>query len=131
MPCDYSKYPANWQALRQTVLDRACHRCEACGVRNHVSGVRCADGSFFAYGDGAEEALARGNGRVIRIVLTIAHLDHDLAHNDLENLRALCQRCHNRLDRHHRAANAARTRDRKRGQMALLATTATAEENRQ
>ncbi|MDU6555123.1 MAG: hypothetical protein E6507_09740 [Prevotella bivia] len=37
-----------------------------------------------------------------RIVLTIAHLDHTPEHCSPENLRALCQRCHNRYDAEHR-----------------------------
>jgi hypothetical protein len=36
--------------------------------------------------------------RWIVIVLTVAHLNHDPADCREENLRALCQRCHNRLD---------------------------------
>jgi hypothetical protein len=33
-----------------------------------------------------------------KVVLTVAHLDHDPTNNDATNLRALCQRCHNRYD---------------------------------
>lgn len=33
------------------------------------------------------------------IVLTVAHLDHDVQNNDLENLKCLCQRCHLNHDR--------------------------------
>lgn len=51
--------------------------------------------------------------RVSRIVLTIAHLDHTPENNDPANLRAWCQRCHNRYDAPHRRRNAARTRRRK------------------
>jgi 5-methylcytosine-specific restriction endonuclease McrA len=31
-------------------------------------------------------------------VLTVAHLDHQPENNSPENLRAMCQRCHNRMD---------------------------------
>lgn len=44
------------------------------------------------------------------IVITIAHLDHTPENNDPDNLRAWCQRCHNRYDAPHRRLNAARTR---------------------
>lgn len=60
------------------------------------------------------------SGRLVQIVLTIAHLDHNPANNGTAgcrpNLAALCQRCHNRHDGPHRRANAGRTRDRRRGQ---------------
>ena len=36
--------------------------------------------------------------RVILVVLTVAHLNHDPSDCRDENLEALCQRCHNRLD---------------------------------
>jgi 5-methylcytosine-specific restriction endonuclease McrA len=42
---------------------------------------------------------------LIIIVLTIAHLDHDTGNNEYENLRALCQRCHNQHDAEYRKNN--------------------------
>ena len=38
------------------------------------------------------------------VMLTIAHLDHDIENNDPDNLRAWCQRCHNTYDAPMRAA---------------------------
>lgn len=40
---------------------------------------------------------------IIMIVLTVAHLDHTPENCSPDNLRALCQRCHNRYDAKHRA----------------------------
>ena len=37
-----------------------------------------------------------------RVVLTVAHLDHTPENCRLDNLLALCQRCHNRYDAAHR-----------------------------
>jgi 5-methylcytosine-specific restriction endonuclease McrA len=48
--------------------------------------------------------------RPIRIVLTIAHLDHDTTNNEMSNLAALCQRCHLRYDARLHAESAMRTR---------------------
>ncbi len=42
---------------------------------------------------------------VAKVVLTIAHLDHDVNNNDFSNLKALCQRCHNRYDIEFRKEN--------------------------
>jgi hypothetical protein len=36
--------------------------------------------------------------RLVRVVISTAHLDHDPANGDPDNLRALCQRCHLRHD---------------------------------
>ncbi len=115
-PENRDRYPADWQQIRMRILARAGNRCEGCGVRNGALGGRTThDGSFL-------EALPTGdNGlrltwprpgdygwcgpnwhcrklRIIRIVLTIAHLDHTPENCAADNLRAWCQRCHNRYD---------------------------------
>jgi len=119
---DRSKYPANWTALSELVRARAGQRCQFCGAENGVVGVRLESGLFVSWEDcenGAPEILAGpiASARAFRLVLTVAHLDHDTAHNAPENLRALCQRCHLVWDRHHHARTASLTRDRKRRQM--------------
>ena len=57
--------------------------------------------------DGAR--LWRRELRIIRIVLTIAHLDHTPENCDPANLKALCQRCHLNHDKHHHRATRAAT----------------------
>ena len=93
-------YPKNWKEIRQRILERAHNCCEFCGVENNSLRYRVSEP------DGMEIP--------VRVVLTIAHLDHDPTHNDPENLRALCQRCHNRYDAKHRAANRSHTAALKR-----------------
>lgn len=46
MPCDYSKYPADWKERRARILTRARHRCEQCGLPNYAVGYRTDKGSF-------------------------------------------------------------------------------------
>ena len=55
-----------------------------------------------------------------RVVLTIAHMDHDESHADPARCRALCQRCHNQWDAPHRRENAAKTRRRNSPQFDLV-----------
>ncbi len=52
-----------------------------------------------------------------KVVLTIAHMDHDETHADPERCRALCQKCHLSWDAKHHAKNAALTRRRKAPQI--------------
>jgi cytochrome c553 len=59
--------------------------------------------------------------KTIRIVLTVAHVDHDTANGERSNLAALCQRCHLNHDREQHQVNAAATRQRKRDE-AIVAT---------
>lgn len=127
MPCDYSKYPKDWKAIRAEVLERAGHKCEQCGVENY--------GIYIDYGwdrprtkhDGshaADQFVEDWHLKCVKIILTISHTDHDITNNgtpgDRPNLRALCQRCHNRHDAQYRRGNARRTIARKKGQQALF-----------
>jgi 5-methylcytosine-specific restriction endonuclease McrA len=80
-PENKGRYPANWKEIRASILERAKHACEFCAIPNYSTAASGA-----------------------RVVLTIAHLDHTPENNDPSNLRALCQRCHNRYDAPMRAA---------------------------
>lgn len=79
-PENKSRYPKNWREIRAEILKRANNRCEFCGIANYT---------------------IRDNGA--KVVLTIAHLDHTPENCNPENLRALCQKCHNQYDAPHRA----------------------------
>jgi hypothetical protein len=100
MPIDYKKYSADWQERRERILKRAGNKCEDCGVENHSYGVREKDGSFREYSAMEAEAAALDGDKVIMIVLTIAHLDHDEENVNVsdDRLKVLCQRCHLRYD---------------------------------
>lgn len=91
-------YPKNWKQIRKDILQRANNKCEFCGVDNYSEGYRDKDGNFIKSEGMQQEADTLDGEKIIRIVLTIAHLDHDPQNNDYNNLRALCQRCHLRHD---------------------------------
>ena len=46
------------------------------------------------------------------VVLTVAHIDHDIRNNGWENLAALCQRCHLAHDRQQHLSTQKRNRER-------------------
>jgi hypothetical protein len=109
-------YPKNWPEISARVRQCAGQKCEFCGVNNHAWGYRCDEGRFHEIARESVECnygrppFWLGANRVIQIVLTVAHLDHDETNCDLSNLRALCQRCHLRYDAKHHAKNAAAKR---------------------
>jgi hypothetical protein len=127
MPVDWSRYPKHWPELRELVRERDHERCRFCCVPNGArilrelaDPFRWIDEDDFDVGIEADgDDYEPTHGDVVRIVLTVAHLDHDVAHNGPDNLAALCQRCHLRLDRRQHADSSARTRDRKAGQLRL------------
>lgn len=96
MPIDYKRYPDNWQELREAVLARAGNKCEFCGVENYAIGVRNEDGTFIEYNAMETEAADLDGEKVLQIILTVAHLDHDEENKNvtIDRLKALCQRCH-------------------------------------
>lgn len=107
-----ARYPADWPQIRERILERAGHKCEACGVGNHWWIVRIPP-AFNWICVGFNERLAMrwpqdvvrsdivDDFRIVEIVLTIAHLDHTPENCDPANLRAWCQRCHLRYDQQH------------------------------
>lgn len=86
-----------WRAFRASILERAGHACEG---TDHFPACRAANG---------QPHPETGS----KVVLTIAHMDHDETHADPARCRALCQRCHNAWDLPYRRENARRkTRER-------------------
>lgn len=114
-PENKDRYPKNWPEISQRIRKRVGNKCEECRVENHALGGRLRDGTFVP-AIPLGEKLTRiewpepgtlgwcSNGtraehlRIIRIVLTVAHLDHTPEHCADENLKAWCQRCHLRYD---------------------------------
>lgn len=87
-PENKARYPRDWKQIRAAILERAGHRCEFCKAANH------------------QPHPITGS----RVVLTIAHLDHQPENCDPANLRALCQRCHLAYDANHHQQTAYQTR---------------------
>lgn len=107
-PENRGRYPKDWKRIRASILERAGNRCEQCGVPNYA--YRPSQRNAWTNDLGQAETWAMDGERVSRIVLTIAHLDHQPENCDPDNLRAWCQRCHNRYDAPHRRRNAAASR---------------------
>ena len=89
-----ARYPRDWPAISLAIRERAQQRCEDCGAAN------------------GQPHPVTGS----RVVLTVAHLDHQPENCAPENLRAWCQRCHNRYDAPQRRAG---IRQRARACMAI------------
>ena len=132
MPIDYKKYPPNWKSeIRPRILTRAGNRCEQCQIENYQHVIRGiwhgkdayqkADGTILSGYDPSwlDHSLSEGidtenpGAKSHRVVLTIAHINHDVTDNRDENLKALCQRCHLRHDKDHHASNSRKTREAK------------------
>lgn len=111
MPMNLADYHPQWRDISRQIRFQADDRCEwpGCGVANGAIGYRFPDGRFEEVQGCGDEQVEDG-GRGIRIVLTVAHMDHDCANNDPANLRALCQMHHLRHDAKQHAASAATTR---------------------
>lgn len=136
MPIDYSKYPQNWKSeIRPAALARAGNKCQMCFVPNYKIILRGRLGGQEVYQDddgaifdaGTSELIGHdyigeieGAKDFIRVVLTIAHLDHNIENNTDENLMALCQKCHLTHDKALHRANARKTLEKKRGIVPLF-----------
>jgi hypothetical protein len=111
MPIDYSRYPSNWKTeIVPIVLKRANNCCEKCGLQNHsfVFSIRLwikqvnrykLRSIWFRHEEDAKRE-ADGPIKKVKVILTVAHVDHDETNQSisLDRLLALCQMCHLRYD---------------------------------
>lgn len=126
-PENKARYPANWSEISGSIRDRAKHKCEECGIPNYELGGRDPGGKWRKAqptGDNGLKLTWPAPGefgwcegwpteqlRIVRIVLTVAHLNHTPEDCRPENLKCWCQRCHNRYDAEERRRGI-RQRDR-------------------
>ncbi len=94
------------------------------GVWIDAGGQPIAPALFTGGGNESRRWLADGpdlkHCRLLRVVLTVAHLDHDPRHQDDERCKYLCQRCHLAHDRANNYARRRRYRAAEDGQQWLL-----------
>jgi len=96
-------YPADWKQISLRVRERSGWTCEFCQEARQ----------------GEPHPITRS-----KVVLTVAHLDHDPTNRDEDDMAAMCQRCHLTYDAPLHAANAARTRRAKAPQRDIFEGTA-------
>lgn len=132
MPIDYKEYHPKWKLISRLVrFRRAKNRCEWCGLQNGIYIHRNEDGTHARvcasvweavrakkWSGWSEQAAFRLFG-YSRVVLTVAHLDHDKTNNRFWNLAALCQKCHLGHDAKQHAENRKYGRNWKKNQLKL------------
>jgi len=123
-PENKKRYPENWKQIREQILIRANHCCEACKAPNRTRIARGGGedkGTYmnedcYVFCDQTGKLLGQISAadyeplRMVDIVLTIAHLDHTPENCDPDNLRAWCQKCHLNYDKEHHKKNSQITR---------------------
>jgi len=118
-------YPDNWKEIRAQILLRSVENgiavCEKCKRPNTLTvfvfsgSANVPNGSWFIPDESGDCTITKPDGesffididdiepvdedeqigKWVKTVLTIAHLDQDPTNNHFDNLKALCQRCHN------------------------------------
>ncbi|ULG90669.1 hypothetical protein FH593_20435 (plasmid) [Leptospira interrogans] len=111
-------YPSNWKEISLSIRNRAGNKCEWCGVRNKKWVQRTENAVWTKEKDPSnkEEEFELKLLGYSKIVLTVAHLNHDPSDCRDENLRALCQKCHLNYDKALHIKNSRITRDNKKSQ---------------
>ena len=115
-PENKDKYPNNWKQISEDIrFNRANNRCEVCGIKNYSVIKRLPDGTWKnpcqtewdmihsriknCHSNMTESLKYHG---FTKVILTVAHLDHQPENCDYLNLKAMCQKCHNNYDKSHR-----------------------------
>lgn len=113
MPIDYSKRDPLWLShVRPRIMKRANNKCEFCGLEHNsivysITMQVNENGRYkkrtIWFRDIRDSIRENTNGlppKKVKVILTIAHLDHDENNFEVsdDRLKALCQICHLRLD---------------------------------
>jgi rRNA pseudouridine-1189 N-methylase Emg1 (Nep1/Mra1 family) len=119
MPIDYSKYPPNWKTeIVPRIRKRSGGVCEKCGnmkngdivysislyvktIENGYPRYKKKRFWFKEHGDALRaNNYFESNIKKVRVVLTVAHLNHDEENHDVkdEDLMDMCQWCHLNYD---------------------------------
>ena len=111
MPINYKLYPRDWKSrIVPAVNRRSKGKCEQCSRANYsliysmkVAHSRKGKKCFRALW--LDEPPVNTSYRKIKVILTVAHLDHDPFNFNvtLDRLKHLCQLCHFRYDSENRA----------------------------
>lgn len=113
-PENAARYPKDWKRISASIRERSGGQCECegeCGLHRTTPGPRrCVERN------GQPAKWAKG-----KIVLTVAHLNHQPEDCRHENLKAMCQRCHLRYDVEHHQRNARATRRNRKAAGELFA----------
>lgn len=88
------RYPSDWKQISKRIRERAGNVCEGSPKYPDCKAIN------------GEAHPVTGS----KVVLTVAHLDHQPENCDDDNLKAWCQRCHLTYDADHHKRNAAATR---------------------
>lgn len=106
MPINYKHYHPKWKLIGRLIRRRSGNRCERCGVANGFIGKRTVKGdirNLSAVEWDMYQAKLRNQYSpsyalkrlgFTRVVLTVAHIDHNHNNNRFANLQHLCQACH-------------------------------------
>lgn len=110
MPIDYKHYPKDWKIIRAILLERENNCCQFCFVPNYAIIYRPIKGAIewlLAPEGHYADSLSLDGVKFTKIILTIAHLDHDKENHEVsdDRLAALCQRCHLLYDMDRHVAN--------------------------
>jgi hypothetical protein len=107
-PIDYDRYPPNWKTeIVPAVLKRANNHCEheGCTFKNGqlvFQGKKNNRSNWYATYEQAVEDCGQylAFDKPVKVVLTVAHLDHDEENWNvaLDRLKAMCQLHHLRYD---------------------------------
>jgi hypothetical protein len=120
-----SRYPGDWKQISQRIrFERGGGLCEWQGCKaphgEVIMRLRIAPEIWRSI-NGEDLCEADPDYRAVKVVLTVAHLDHQPENCEESNLMSLCQLHHLRLDKHQHRRNAATSRRARKNNLELFA----------
>jgi len=120
-PENKARYPDDWKEISLRIREEAGQKCEWCQKPNGQQ-IRCLSPGLWLDPNANWWRDNRGwkvphdrapkltEGKVVKVILTVAHMNHQPEDCRRENLRALCQSCHLTYDAAHHAESRRQTK---------------------
>lgn len=113
MPINYKQYPYNWKTtIRTCITERSGNKCESCGLTNHstvwsipIKAIKNGKKVTRRRWTTIKPDIDIPGMKQVKVILTVAHKNHDRANNNLSMLDLIheCQRCHLKRDAYMKA----------------------------
>ena len=102
MAINYLRYHPDWSdIIRTKVLKKANYQCEICKVTSGSEVLREPNGTWLECDEHVTKWAKKEGRKRVKIVLTVAFLNHLVIDARDSNMKALCQACQLHHDRSH------------------------------
>ena len=92
-------YAEGWyDTIRSEVLKKYNYRCNKCNIKHRQLVVIAENGAWINVSYDLKDVLLEEGNKLYKVILHVCHINQNKEDNRIENLMALCVRCHSSFD---------------------------------